>query len=282
MGLFSFFSKNKPAGESAPPRRSAKEARDPALPEKKRARRRLVGAIALALTVAIGLPMILDSEPKPLATDIAIQIPSRAPATRQSGASASSVAASATLDRAEEIVAPPAPVLVPAPAPAPKAENVAAPTESKPEALAKVAKVTEAPKVDTSVLIKAEPRPEAKRAEPKPVFMTDDAQLGKPAPAGHDAARALAILEGKPVAKAHDATVARFVVQMAAFASQDKVDELQAKLNGAGIKSYTQKVQTPAGQVTRIRVGPFANKEEAEKMRSRLGKIGLGGSLVPI
>ena len=47
------------------------------MPEKKRARRRLVGAIALALLVAVGLPMLLDSEPKPLSTDIDIRIPSK-------------------------------------------------------------------------------------------------------------------------------------------------------------------------------------------------------------
>jgi DedD protein len=92
MGLFSFLNKNKQetagedsgyiarddddaiaakarskrassAGEGAE-RRSRGErkgAPDPVLPEKKRARRRLVGAVALALAVAIGLPMILDS-----------------------------------------------------------------------------------------------------------------------------------------------------------------------------------------------------------------------------
>jgi DedD protein len=62
---------------------------DPMLPEKKRARRRLVGAIALALAAAVGLPMLLDSEPKPLAGDIAIQIPAKdkaAPRQGQGGA----------------------------------------------------------------------------------------------------------------------------------------------------------------------------------------------------
>ena len=101
MGLFSFFRKNKQesasgqgeflsrsAGESAAVRgrrsssanvrKSAKdEPSDATLPEKKRARRRLIGAIALVLAMVILLPMILDSEPKPLADDIAIQIPSK-------------------------------------------------------------------------------------------------------------------------------------------------------------------------------------------------------------
>ena len=104
MGLFSSFSKNKQeasgedsgyyraqddraASERAKSKRASnagggatrggRSKEDPVLPEKKRARRRLVGAIALALAVAVGLPMLLDSEPKPLASDIAIQIPSK-------------------------------------------------------------------------------------------------------------------------------------------------------------------------------------------------------------
>lgn len=89
MGVFSFLSKKKqdPIVElDAPvtPRRSRsskktqdEEPMDPMLPEKKRARRRLVGATALVLAAVIGLPMVFDSEPKPLADDIAIQIPPR-------------------------------------------------------------------------------------------------------------------------------------------------------------------------------------------------------------
>ena len=66
------------AGADAAPRRGAcKNIPDPVLPEKKRARRRLVGAIALALAVAIGLPMLLDSEPKSSVSDIAINMPSK-------------------------------------------------------------------------------------------------------------------------------------------------------------------------------------------------------------
>jgi DedD protein len=44
---------------------------------KKRARRRLVGAVALALLAAIVLPMVMDQEPGPTAPDIQILIPSQ-------------------------------------------------------------------------------------------------------------------------------------------------------------------------------------------------------------
>jgi DedD protein len=53
----------------------AKAINDEEVQLKKRARRRLVGAIALVLLIVVFLPMILDSEPKPLNQDIAIDIP---------------------------------------------------------------------------------------------------------------------------------------------------------------------------------------------------------------
>ncbi len=53
----------------------AKAISDEELQLKKRARRRLVGAIALVLVVVVFLPMFLDNEPKPLSRDIAITIP---------------------------------------------------------------------------------------------------------------------------------------------------------------------------------------------------------------
>src|SRR5437868_10715909 len=42
---------------------------------KKKARRRLVGAIVLALAAAVILPMLLEREPRPLGEDVAVRIP---------------------------------------------------------------------------------------------------------------------------------------------------------------------------------------------------------------
>src|SRR5215207_6878148 len=49
---------------------------DEELQLKKRARRRLVGAIVLVTAVAVILPMVLDSEPRPVNQNVDIQIPS--------------------------------------------------------------------------------------------------------------------------------------------------------------------------------------------------------------
>lgn len=277
MGLFSFLNKNKQdiaedegdyvsrdddalaakarskrASSANEPgaRRSGRTAVDPVLPEKKRARRRLVGAIALALAVAIGLPMILDSEPKPLATDIVIRIPSKEKAPPQPlpapESMAAPVAAADALDKSEEIVEP---------APEKKTDIMPEPrVVEKPPV-----KVAEAKPVER----KPEPKPEAKpesRAEPKPV--------AKP-----DAERALAILEDKPVPAP---SAQKYVVQVAALSNADKVAELQDKLRAAGVPSFTEK---GAGGMVRVRVGPF-KKEEGEKIRAKLVKLGLSGDMV--
>src|SRR5690242_12681930 len=42
---------------------------------RRRARRRLVGAVVLALGVAVVVPMLLETEPKPLGEDVSVKIP---------------------------------------------------------------------------------------------------------------------------------------------------------------------------------------------------------------
>ena len=50
---------------------------DPGLPFKRRARRRLVGALVIGLVVAVTLPLVLDREPRYPRPDIRVDIPSR-------------------------------------------------------------------------------------------------------------------------------------------------------------------------------------------------------------
>ena len=278
-------------GEARPRGRASREDNDPVLPEKKRARRRLVGAIALALLVAVGLPMLLDSEPKPLSTDIDIRIPSKDKSAEPAAAHASAapVAASAALDGGEEIVAEPSklskPAATPTPTPAPKAVVAAPPPVAEVKLPAepvkpkdtvksepKVAKAEHKPEVkELKPEAKAEPKvAEAKPAAVKPAAKDDGAQ------SADDAARAMAILEGKPV-KPADAPQ-KIVYQVAALATQDKADELLAKLKGAGIKSFTHK--SASDELIRVRIGPFASKEEAAQAHAKLAKLGLSGNPV--
>jgi DedD protein len=267
------------------------EQADPVLPQKKRARRRLVGAIALVLAAVIGLPMILDSEPKPLSDDIAIQIPSKnkpaAANTSADTASSSAVAPSASLDQKEKMAnaAPPAPSSAAAPVAPLVAHLAPATSKDEPKKEALVPSTAEKPSGDTAVVTKKDTKSEAK-PDTKPEHVQANKNTAKPVTPStskaDDAARAEAILEGKAGSKpVNDKKAGKFVIQVAALASKDKIDELQAKLKHAGIHSYTEKIHTSSGERTRIRVGPFADKEDAEKSHAKLVRLGLSGAVVP-
>lgn len=340
MGLFSLFKQKQDAShdqddgefrartedETKPTRGSGKRAEnarknkaaDPVLPEKKRARRRLIGAVALVLAAVIGLPLLLDSEPKPLADDIAVQIPSKdkLPSVEQTIAPKS---ANKRSELPEEIIEPSQlPALgknataLPAAglADSKSATKLDARLDAKGEAkLEKTPEKTSEPKPEPKVQVdaktvsrveaKSDAKPEGKsdtksdaKTDLKAELKTDTKVSAKTTAKSNsqddDAARALAILEGKTV-KPAVATEAQskehgYVVQAGAFATQEKINEVQDKLKAAGIKSYTQKVATtPAGDksVTRIRVGPFDSKEEADKTASKLAKLGLTPKLIP-
>lgn len=303
MSLFSFLRKNKQesagddgsyysrAEEDSQSTRTRKrkttagdrrnEALDPVLPEKKRARRRLIGAVALVLAVVIGLPMILDSEPKPLADDIAIHIPSRdsVPPIAPARVAAVEDDKLASLDAREEVINP---ALAPAPAGATAA--AAGPTPIPAQAPA----TATAPALSSSAggASPADAPPGASAAvAPRANLNGAPATSVTPPPVrSDDGARALALLEGRAEPRAAekvDKKAEKFVIQVAALASQEKVNELQGKLKTAGIQSYTQKVATEGGERTRVRVGPFASRDEAEKVRARIVKLGLNGTLVP-
>ena len=291
MGLFSFLDKNKQANdeENNPPvkarrtRRSesseAQEPLDPALPEKRRARRRLIGATALVLAAIIGLPMIFDSEPKPFSDEIAIQIPARdAPDTRQSAPSLPPLELSPPTNRVVEKpsapIAPDAPI---APVPAPKIDtpapvvknNVAEPVQAEKEVKKEVAP-KESSKEKTKEITK-------EKANDKSSDKSKDKSKDKASNKTDSAKQS----DSKNTKSNRDLPI-RYVLQVAAVENKAKADDMQEKLKKAGIKSYSQKISTNAGDRIRIRVGPFVNKEEAEKMRTRLRKLGLNGSLQPV
>ncbi|HNI86371.1 MAG TPA: SPOR domain-containing protein, partial [Ottowia sp.] len=60
------------------------------------------------------------------------------------------------------------------------------------------------------------------------------------------------------------------------------VREARQKAERAGVRTYTQVVNTAAGPRTRVRVGPFASREEAERAAATLKKAGLAGSVLAL
>jgi DedD protein len=129
---------------------------------KKRARRRLIGAVALALLAAIVLPMVMDHQPAPPLKDIQVRIPSP--------------------DEGGALRAVPQPVV--AKLSQEKENKPAAPPIEPTEPTNEVAKPAE--KSEVKPVAKPESKPEAK-PEPKP----------EPKPAADEAKRAQAVLTGK-------------------------------------------------------------------------------------
>jgi len=197
---------------------------------KKRSRRRLVGAAALALLAAILLPMVMDQEPHAPSQDIQITIPNRdAEISRP-------IAGRAPVD--------PEPDLPPPPQEQPPAQTP-----------------QQAPATVTAEKPPASPPapPSARTASPHPT----------PAkPPMDEAARVRAILEGKvpPPPAAGDG----FIVQVAAFGEAGKASALANELKAKGFPAYTES----AGAVTRVRVGPYGARAEANRAAERLKALG--------
>jgi len=75
-----------------------------------------------------------------------------------------------------------------------------------------------------------------------------------------------------PAAEAKDGA-ARFVVQVGAYADVDKAREVRRKLEKAGLKTYTHVAETKDGKRTRVRLGPFATREEADKAADKAKQL---------
>ncbi|MEO8007411.1 MAG: SPOR domain-containing protein [Betaproteobacteria bacterium] len=209
----------------------AKAIIDEELQLKKRARRRLVGAVALILLIVVFLPMILDSEPKPLNQDITITIP--------------------PIPKPESIQQTPAPAIP------------STPTASSPRVAG----------MPTAGVVQPDPAlaPEAKRGLPNIAQAKPEA---KPKPAQKH--------EIKPVPASHADGEEPFVVQLGAFSNAANARALQKKLQDNKFKAYTELVKNAGGDRTRVRVGPYPNRDAADAARDRLTamKLVIGEAVV--
>jgi DedD protein len=143
------------------------------------------------------------------------------------------------------------------------------------------------PKAD--VPVKSEPTSAASAAAPvpaKPGAQTSAAPTVKPADKPAEmltAPEKKAEPAEKPVSKTvADAKAApdasgQWVIQLGAYKEAGNVKLLLAKLKGVGVPAYTEKIDSPQGPRTRVRAGPFASQEAAEKARTRVKIIGVDG-----
>jgi DedD protein len=78
------------------------------------------------------------------------------------------------------------------------------------------------------------------------------------------------------------AEAGRFVVQVGAFADSRSAQEVRRKLEAKGLKTYTQVANTKDGDRIRVRLGPFADRSEADKAAAQAKSIGLVGSVLAL
>jgi DedD protein len=219
-----------------------------------RARHRLIGASVLVLLGVIGFPLLFDSQPRPISVDIPIEIPDKN--TIKPLASAR---------------------------PSTPASQVIVETEAGTKSV-EPASVPATPPVKANV--KPESKPTEKPAEKpvdKPAEKVADKVPERTVPRDSDGAKAQALLEGKTVEQSASApSVARFVVQIGAYADAVKAQEARAKLEKAGLKTYTQVVQPKEGKRIRVRVGPFESRAEADKVAEKIKKLDLPASILEL
>ena len=236
---------------------------------KRRARRRLFGAAFFVIIVAALLPLAMDAAPPPQLNDFRIMTD-------------------------EEKRAASAPIIVPPPEAVPASAGPAAPAVIK-EAVTETAKPADsaasaptaptAPVVVASAPVETKPatpvvekKPEPVKPAEKPAVKPTDKAVEKPA-------------EKKPADKPADAKkeskdakepvqTGQFYIQVGVFADSDNVKQVRTKLSAQGIASWTEAATGNLAGKTRVKAGPFASKEAADKALAKISKAGLNGLVV--
>lgn len=348
---------------------------DPALPQKKRARRRLVGAIAIGLAAAVGLPLILDSEPKREAPDLKVLIPSRdaplksalpssAPVARAGGAtsggngtsaagagsqgaagmgaggasgdggagagtgagagagdgtgagsSAGNSAVGATSGKAAG-----APGVTAADSSGAgkegarrdasgatgeksgadkqgKSGDKSAPEKSADKGSDKASDTAsdKAAKAADKAAGKAAEKAAAEKAAAESAAAQRAAKAAKEsavkdtaarnAAAKAAAAKEAAARDPKHSAKASEklamnSSAKKYLLQVGAFSSDKGATDQADRVKATGLRAFTEKVKTADGERIRVRVGPFATRDEAEQARGQLKLSGIDAALI--
>ena len=261
---------------------------------RKRAKHRLIGAAVLVLLGIVGFPMLFDNQPRPIPVDLPINIPDKNTVKPLGNLPVGNGAAVMIEETAETAAAPVSSAIAKPGKPSGPALPPATPVVAQAPPLSGAA---------SGALLHVAPahKPNAKVAEKAPEKtiekpVTPKAEVPKPLPAKADAAKAdsskaQSLLEGKesfvpaapsvtpPIGAAAPGAgalgVPRFVVQVGAFADAAKAREARLKLEAAGLKTYTQVVDTKDGKRIRVRVGPFDTKAESDKAAAKVKKLDL-------
>lgn len=311
-------------------RNGSDSAADASLAEKKKARHRLVGAIALCLVAAVVVPMLLESEPRtglrslpmtveaaanstradqpwirpPVADEAARSVmPDQVvmleegaagqPATPGQGAprapgdqpSVNLPDLSARTGQDPETPATPATPAVPpsSPQPARSAASDTAAGRGRAAAGQDAANQARPARPATAPSGNTTQRP-ANASLPKPLPMTQGgaqsdadnrpdvlARLIDQVDSGSNAARPTARQQSR-----------RFLVQVGAYSNVKSARAAVDRVAKAGLNAYQETVKTSNGDWIRVRVGPFASREDAEQAQQALKRAGVTAALIAL
>lgn len=228
-----------------PQERSSAQTNEQEIQFKKRARRRLVGAVALVLLMVTVLPMVLDDRAaKSPQQEIAITIPSQ-----DSSEFTSKIVPLSPENKSA----------VTPPTEAPKSDTQPEPgAEHNKPAESSIKQITELPVTSEMPSEKALAAGENANAEP------------------HVNAASLE----KKVVDPNTSVSSEFAVQIGVFSDAANVKQQQQKLQEQGYKSYTEKLNTAKGEKIRLRAGPFATRADAETALAKIKDTGLPGMIV--
>ena len=311
-------------------RTGSDSAADASLAEKKKARHRLVGAIALCLVAAFVVPMLLESEPRtglrslpmtveaaanstradqpwirpPVADEAARSVmPDQVvmleegaagqPATSGQGAprapgdqpSVNLPDLSARTGQDPETPATPATPAVPpsSPQPARSAASDTAAGRGRAAAGQDAANQARPARPATAPSGNTTQRP-ANASLPKPLPMTQGgaqsdadsrpdvlARLIDQVDSGSNAARPTARQQSR-----------RFLLQVGAYSNVKSARAAVDRVAKAGLNAYQETVKTSNGDWIRVRVGPFASREDAEHAQQALKQAGVTAALIAL
>ncbi|MCB5206162.1 SPOR domain-containing protein [Methylovorus mays] len=229
---------------------------------KKRARRRLVGAVALVLLMVTVLPMLLDDRAsKAPQQEIAISIPSQ---DSEFNSKIVPVKPEATATTEHSAIPEDQPVTEPEATG--EIAPLSPPIDSRPEPVAP-SKTAPAKAAAAPAPVKTVPSaPVAKASDPVKPTETKPAETKPP------------VVEAAKKDSAEK--VAGFLVQVGVFSDPDNVKQLQQKLAGLGIKSNTEKLDTPKGPKIRLRSQLYSTRPQAEQALEKIKGAGLTGMVV--
>jgi len=235
---------------------------DQALLLKKRARRRLVGAIAMVIVMLIILPNVLKDQtviqdrapikltmPEAVENEVVVQEEAVASAENSEPVISTETLPENIIPENNPTASAPIKAEEPKPTPAPQQAIVVKQEEKK--------------SITNSATSEAKQKEKQRIAE-----QNNTKKINRPA--------ATKTEEAKPTG----AKPQRFLIQIGVYSDEANVKQLQAKISEAGFTSRTAKLQTPKGEKIRLRVGSFVTREAAAEALKKIQASGLTGMVL--